>query len=127
MWDWVEDENNDNSWWEWGWNWWNQPRGHYEERRVDLFIKTLTIDSAAELFDVHIANDLGIFNAESINVHVKFTESLTRKVIETSDILNVVNFAYESMISGSETLVPNQPYNFKVSMRRVGTGVPVSL
>lgn len=59
-------------------------------KRVDLFAKTVTIDSAAETFDVDLANDLKVYYQEDINVDVKFTESSTRKVVETSAILNVV-------------------------------------
>jgi hypothetical protein len=107
------------------WGWWG-PRGHYEQRRRDLFVKTIDINSAAEVFDVNIKDDLKIYTQDSVNVHVKFTEASTRKVIETSAVLNIVQYAYEMVLTGSDILVPNQPYNFKVSLRRIGTGVPVS-
>lgn len=109
-----------------GWRPWWGPRGRWEQRRVDLFVKTLTIDSVAETFEVSIANDLKATYAESINVHVQFTEALTRKVLETSAILNLVNYAYEMVFISSELLVPNQPYNIKAAVRRIGSGVPVS-
>jgi Macroglobulin domain MG3 len=123
VWDWVQDQD-DGGWGGGWWNWW-QPRGHYVERRVDLLIKTVTINTAAEIFDVNIANDLQIYNAEQINVHVKFTESSTKKVLETSTVLSIEQYAYETIVTGSDLLVANQPYNIKVSSRKIGSGTPV--
>jgi hypothetical protein len=98
---------------------------YYPTRKV-LFVKTVNISSAAEAFDVNIKDDLKIYYAESVNVEVKFTEAFTRKVVETSAAIQFVWYAYEMLLTGSEVLVPNQPYNLKVSLRKVGTGVPVS-
>jgi hypothetical protein len=75
---------------------------------------------------VSIANDLKTSEPGQINVQVKFTESLTRKVVEASAIMNLLQFAYEIILTGSDTLVSNQPYNIKVSARKIGTGTPVS-
>jgi hypothetical protein len=92
-----------------------------------LYVKILEINSADEVFDVNIQNDLKITYHEVIDVHVKFTEALTRKVIETTtENINIVPYIYELEFIGSDNLVPNQPYKFKVSLRRIDTGEPVS-
>jgi hypothetical protein len=105
---------------------WKNDYDRYPPRK-DLFVKTINIESAAEVFDVNIIDDLKVYGPGFVNVEVKFTEALTRKVVETS-VLDVgfVSNAYDTLLTGSEILVPNQPYNLKVSLRRVGTGVPVS-
>jgi hypothetical protein len=68
----------------------------------------------------------GIKYPEPIYVEVKFTEASTGQVIEAFAHLTLVEYGYETVLTGSEFLVPNQIYDFKVSLRRIGTGVPVS-
>jgi hypothetical protein len=103
--------------------------GYFEEYRKDLFNKTININSSVEVFDVNIKDDLKIFYSDTtqpIYVEVKFTEASTGQVIEAFAHLKLLEYGYEMFLTGSEILVPNQPYNFKVSLRRIGTGVPVS-
>ena len=93
--------------------------------RKALFTKTVVIDSAAEVIDVSFENDLKITYAQTIYVSVKFTESLTRKVIEAEKTLNLDYQPYELIYSGDDTYVENQTIEYKVTMRNIETGEPV--
>lgn len=103
----------------------NRQSNQYENERSDLLVKTVTIKSAAETFDVDL-NDLKVYSEGDINVDVKFTESSTRVDFETSAILKVVTSLYELIITGSEVIVQNQLYYFTVFLRRKDTKTPVS-
>lgn len=56
---------------------------------------------------------------------MKFTESSTRKVVEASAVLNIVATLYETIVTGKDNFVANEPYNFKISARM--DGKPVSI
>jgi hypothetical protein len=100
---------------------------YVKETHNVLFVKTIEINSAT-IFDVDIQNELKLSRRGIINVHVKFTDRLTGKVFETQAITNPVPNSYRTSFPGASlTLIPDQSYQFRVSVQHVATGLPVNV
>jgi Macroglobulin domain MG3 len=104
------------------WGGWEQPT----PVRKNLYVKTVQISSAPETFSVSILNDLKITYDQSVSVEVVFTEKLTKKTAKANGNVHIAQYAYELILTASDTFELGQPYSFTVSARNVGTGTPVS-
>lgn len=107
------------------WGWWRGGGGSQTEL---LYQRSVIIDSEAETFEVDIAEDLKILYVDGSNIviDVEFTEELTRKTVEASTSLNIVQYAYTAIFTGEQTYAPNTSYSFKLSLRKFdGTSVNI--
>jgi hypothetical protein len=104
----------------------DQPWWGGQQVRKNIYVKTVQISSAAETFMVSIFNDLKISSEQYVNVEVVFTEKLTKKTALATGNVYIAQYAYELLVTGSDSFASGQPYSFTVSARKIGSGTPVS-
>lgn len=105
-----------------GWGGWG---GGSQIKKI-LFTKTIQINSNAETFDVSIAGNLGVTSETNLNVEVVFTEKLTGKSVSAIGNIQIAQYAYELILTGSDSYEAGIPYALNIAARRIGTGAPVS-
>ena len=97
---------------------------------LQLFQRTVNINSESVTFDVDIIKDLKIENnfAETIDIDVEFTEELTRKTVQAQASILIVQNSYSVVFTGDPSFIANTTYNLKVSLRDFnGRSVSVNL
>lgn len=95
--------------------------------RKDLASFTFDIDSKAVTLPVKILEDLGITSEQTINAEVVFTEKLTGKIATATGSVYVAQYGYEMFITSSDFYEAGVPYPISIAVRKIGTGVPVSI
>lgn len=105
----------------WGGGW-----GGGSQIKKVLFTKTIQINSNAETFDVSIVGNLGVTSETNLNVEVVFTEKLTGKTVSAIGNIQIAQYAYELILTGSDNYVAGTPYTLNIAARRIGQGAPVS-
>jgi Macroglobulin domain MG3 len=91
-----------------------------------VYTKTIEISGIPGTIDVYVTS-LNTNDDGEINVFVKFTDSSTGKKMDSSAVFIIEKNTYEIISIGTDNFVPNELYNLKVFLRKIGEGRPVSI
>lgn len=89
-----------------------------------IFEKTLVIGRESGIFDVDIANDLGVDGEESIDIVLDFTDSMSDKKINACAFTTIRNLSTVLTLEALESFKRDQTFEIKISAMRYD-GAPV--